>query len=97
MKLINIWNHFKTITKHRMLVCRHCFQIGLYRQGLTHDLSKYSPEEFFTGVRYYQGTRSPNAAEREDLAIQRPGFTTRAAISIIMNTGSIFLSVRKRD
>ena len=92
MKLINIWNHFKTITKHRMLVCRHCFQIGLYRQGLTHDLSKYSPEEFFTGVRYYQGTRSPNAAEREDL-----GFTTRAAISIIMNTGSIFLSVRKRD
>jgi hypothetical protein len=30
-------------------------------------------------------------------AIQRPGFTTRAAISIIMNTGSIFLSVRKRD
>ena len=91
MKLINIWNHFKTITKHRMLVCRHCFQIGLYRQGLTHDLSKYSPEEFFTGVRYYQGTRSPNAAEREDLGY------SRAAISIIMNTGSIFLSVRKRD
>ena len=71
MKLINIWNHFKTITKHRMLVCRHCFQIGLYRQGLTHDLSKYSPEEFFTGVRYYQGTRSPNAAEREDLGYSK--------------------------
>ena len=71
MKLINIWNHFKTITKHRMLVCRHCFQIGLYRQGLTHDLSKYSPEEFFAGVRYYQGTRSPNAAEREDLGYSK--------------------------
>ena len=65
MKLENIWKHFKTITYHRHLVRRHCFRLGLYRQGLMHDLSKYSPEEFLTGVRYYQGTRSPNAAERE--------------------------------
>lgn len=28
-------------------------------------MSKYSPEEFWTGVYYYQGNRSPNAAERE--------------------------------
>ena len=39
--------------------------MGLIRQGLTHDLSKYSPIEFFNGVRFYQGVRSPNAAERE--------------------------------
>ena len=43
-----------------------CFKVGLYWQGLTHDLSKYSITEFWTGVRYYQGDRSPNAAERED-------------------------------
>ncbi len=43
-----------------------CFRVGLYYQGLTHDLSKFSPAEFLTGVRYYQGTRSPNSAERED-------------------------------
>jgi len=43
-----------------------CFRVGLYRQGLTHDLSKYSPVEFFNGAKYYQGTRSPNARERED-------------------------------
>lgn len=65
MKAMNIWRHFCTITRHRHLVRKHCFKIGLYWQGLTHDLSKYSPEEFWTGVRYYQGTRSPNAAERE--------------------------------
>lgn len=65
MKPINIWNHFKTITEHKLLVMKNCFRVGLYRQGLCHDLSKYSPEEFWTGVRYYQGTRSPNAAERE--------------------------------
>lgn len=59
------WKHFKTITKHRMLVCKHCFQVGLYWRGLVHDLSKYSPTEFWAGAKYYQGTRSPNAAERE--------------------------------
>ena len=71
MKLINVWRHFCTITKHRNLVRKHCFKIGLYRQGLTHDLSKYSPEEFWTGVRFYQGNRSPNAAEREVLGFSK--------------------------
>ena len=64
--LRNILGHFKTITHHRHLVLRGCFRVGLYWQGLCHDLSKYSPTEFWTGVRYYQGTRSPNAAEREE-------------------------------
>ena len=60
------WQHFKTITHHRWLVREGCFRVGLYWQGLTHDLSKYSPTEFRTGARYFQGTRSPNSAERED-------------------------------
>ena len=60
------WGHFKTITHHRFLVMAGCFRVGLIRQGLTHDLSKYSPTEFWEGARYYQGNRSPNAAERED-------------------------------
>ena len=60
------WQHFKTITKHKILVANGCFQVGLYWQGLVHDLSKYSPTEFRIGAKYYQGTRSPNAAERED-------------------------------
>ena len=57
--------HFKTITYHKWLVMKGCFAVGLYRQGLIHDLSKYSPTEFLSGVYYYQGNRSPNAAERE--------------------------------
>ena len=59
------WGHLKTITHHRHLVMRGCFRMGLIWQGLTHDLSKYSPTEFFAGVRYFQGSRSPNEAERE--------------------------------
>ena len=37
-----IWQHFRTITHHKLLVMRYCFRIGLYCQGLAHDLSKYS-------------------------------------------------------
>ena len=63
--MIKAWEHFKTITKHKILVMQGCFKVGLYRQGILHDLSKYSPEEFLVGVKYYQGDRSPNNAERE--------------------------------
>lgn len=58
--------HLKTITHHRYLVRQHCFRVGLYWQGLTHDLSKFSPTEFLVGAKYFQGDRSPNNAERED-------------------------------
>ena len=121
------WQHFKTITHHKMVVMQGCFRVGLYWQGLAHDMSKYSPTEFLMGIRYYQGTRSPNAAEREEKgyseawmhhkgrnrhhweywndmsretgvptalsgrrkATAKPGFTTRAATGIILNTGRI--------
>lgn len=62
--MLHIWAHFKTITYHRFLVCKYCFRLGLYRQGLIHDLSKYSPQEFLVGAKYFQGNRSPNDAER---------------------------------
>lgn len=55
----------KTINHHKWLVMKYCFRLGMYKQGLLHDLSKYSPVEFMVGVKYYQGTRSPNTAERE--------------------------------
>lgn len=62
----NAWNHFLTITHHKLVVMKGCFRVGLYKQGLLHDLSKYTWDEFRTGVNYYQGNRSPNAAEKED-------------------------------
>lgn len=64
---MNFWKHFATISKHRFLVMKGCFAVGLYWQGLIHDLSKFSFTEFEVGRKYYQGVRSPNNAEREDL------------------------------
>ena len=63
--------HFKTITEHRALVRKYCFRLGLYAQGLTHDLSKYAPVEFWRGAKYYQGNRSPNDAERKATGLSR--------------------------
>jgi len=59
------FGHLHTINTHRRIVRHICFKMGLYYQGLTHDLSKYSPIEFLTGVKYFNGHRSPNAVEQE--------------------------------
>ena len=61
----NLKGHFSTITHHKMLVMKTCFKVGLYKQGLLHDLSKYTPIEFIPGVIYYQGDRSPINREKE--------------------------------
>ena len=58
--------HFYTITKHRHLVMNLCFKVGLYKQGMLHDLSKYSFTEFFNSVKYYTGTKSPISLERQN-------------------------------
>lgn len=61
-----IIGHLKTITKHKILVTKLCFKCGLYKQGLLHDLSKYSYIELKTGFKYYQGFRSPIEKEKEE-------------------------------
>ncbi len=65
IKAENVIKHLKTVTTHKKEVAKNCFRAGLYYQGLTHDLSKFSPEEFIISCKMYQGTRSPNEAERE--------------------------------
>ncbi|MBR0382802.1 MAG: catalase [Eubacterium sp.] len=62
---MDLKGHFVTITRHKLLVMKMCFQVGLYKQGLLHDLSKYSRIEFLPGVKYYQGDRSPINKEKE--------------------------------
>ncbi|MGN0452819.1 MAG: DUF5662 family protein [Ruminococcus sp.] len=61
----HFFRHFNTITKHRHKVMANCFRAGIGFQGLFHDLSKYSHQEFASGAKYYQGKRSPNERERE--------------------------------
>ena len=61
----NIWGHLRTILHHKNLVRHYCFRAGLYKQGIMHDWSKYSPVEFINSVRNFQGgKKSPNFGEK---------------------------------
>lgn len=46
------------------MVMKYCFRVGLYKQGLLHDLSKYQCVEFSAGAKYYRGNESPNSAQK---------------------------------
>ena len=64
-KFFNIFRHLHIINRHKLLVMSLCFRCGMYKQGLLHDLSKYSLEEFLPSVKYFQGYRSPYGYEKE--------------------------------
>ena len=57
--LRGFFGHLHVINRHKFLVFKLCCRVGIPFQGLVHDLSKFSPEEFFEGVKYYQGNYSP--------------------------------------
>ena len=66
MKLSNFFLHLKKILVHKYWVFYFCCKAGIPWQGITHDLSKFSPVEFWESVKYYQGNRSPIDACKEE-------------------------------
>ena len=60
------FKHFKTIIIHKHYVGLFCRKLGIGWQGFWHDMSKFSPVEFWESVKYYSGTRSPIDACKED-------------------------------
>lgn len=61
----NIIKHFIITCQHKWLVFVHCCKVGLVWRGLVHDLSKFSPTEFFESAKYVTGTGSPIAQCRK--------------------------------
>ena len=53
--------------KHRVFI--NCAKCGLLWRGLVHDLSKFSPAEFFESCKYYHGKRSPIGVCREHIGM----------------------------
>lgn len=43
----------KRILTHKFWVAYYCFQVGLYWQGIVHDLSKFSWTEFSRSIKYW--------------------------------------------
>lgn len=62
----NIIKHIVLVTKHKWWVFKLCCRVGIPWRGLVHDLSKFSPTEFFESVKYYQGNRSPIPVARNE-------------------------------
>ncbi len=59
MKVTNFFKHLFLVIRHKNKVLVHCARCGILWRGIVHDLSKFSPQEFFESVKYYQGNRSP--------------------------------------
>lgn len=59
------FRHLGTILKHKHHVFWLCCKCGLFWRGLVHDLSKFTPTEFFESVKYCNGKRSPLDTCRE--------------------------------
>ena len=52
--------YFKTICKHKVVVFQECHACGITWQGIIHDLSKFSRDEFISSAKYYCEDRSPH-------------------------------------
>ena len=66
------FGHLHTINVHRWEVFKLSIKVGIPFQGLTHDASKYSLEEFKEGVKYYSnGTHSPIVDAKKDIGYSR--------------------------
>lgn len=51
---------FMIICKHKWYVFKECAACGIIWQGIIHDLSKFSPDEFFSSAKYYCEDKSPH-------------------------------------
>ena len=47
------WDYFKTILRHKKYVFIECAKCGIFWQGVKHDLSKFSKEEFEASAMFY--------------------------------------------
>ena len=69
--LRGFFGHLHTVNAHRFRVFCLCCRVGIPWQGLVHDLSKYSFEEFWEGVKYFQGDYSPIKNCKKDIGYSR--------------------------
>ena len=58
--MLKIIGHFKNIITHKFWVLYYGIKLNMnIFQLIMHDLSKFSPTEFWESVKYYKGTSSP--------------------------------------
>ena len=81
---MHIWGHFKTITKHKLMVMKYCFKIGLYRQGICQSIHG---QNFQQDVNIIRETAVQTMRREKQQGFQQRGFITMEEINIILNIG----------
>jgi len=54
-----MFGHLGTVLKHKYWVFHYARKLGIGWRGFVHDMSKFSPTEFWESVRYWNGKSSP--------------------------------------
>lgn len=62
--MLTCFKLLRRILVHKFWVAYYCFQVGLYWQGIVHDLSKFSWTEFSRSIKYWDDKISSLANER---------------------------------
>lgn len=60
------FGHLKTVLVHKFWVFYYACKLGIPWRGLKHDMSKFSPVEFWESVRYWDGKSSPIPRAKAD-------------------------------
>lgn len=63
--IIRLLKLLRRVIIHKFWVAYYCFQLGLYWQGITHDLSKFSLTEIRGALKYWNDSKSSLAYEKE--------------------------------
>lgn len=59
--LLVYWRYFLYVLDHKLNVLIECWHEGLYLQGIIHDMSKFSPHEFFPYAhKFYSNHKDEN-------------------------------------
>lgn len=63
--MVKLLKLLKRVIIHKFWVAYYCFQLGLYWQGIAHDLSKFSLTEIRGALKYWNDSKSSLAYEKE--------------------------------
>ena len=69
MGISKYFNHFSLVVRHKHAVLVHCAKCGILWRGLVHDLSKFTPVEFFESAKHYVGSYSPIVLCRKEKGV----------------------------
>jgi len=64
--MIKHFKYLKYVFRHKFWVAYYCFKEKLFYRGITHDLSKFLPSEWFPYANYFYGKKTKKIRDNTD-------------------------------